>query len=155
MLNRYSLFFGCLFLALTPALSGQEKTKWVVLPETAAEQVKNLCSRPGPPNFNATWMPSDSDIQAMESRLSRISRLRSKSGILNEQIKHPDHYYRQYLGLVVNKRRIIYINALCEDSPPENWQQTVYDVCDGGCTWGVVYDVASGDFSDLEMNGVA
>ena len=30
------------------------------------------------------------------------------------------------------------------------------DVCDGGsCHWGVLYDVEAGEFSDLEMNGVA
>jgi len=91
----------------------------------------------------------------MESRLSRISRLRTRSGIVGTRIGHPNRYYRQYLGIIIKNRKFIYINGLCEDKPPESWREMLNDVCDGGCNWGVVYDVATGKFSHLEMNGVA
>jgi hypothetical protein len=91
----------------------------------------------------------------MESRLSRVSRLGSKSGIIGEQIEHPEKYYRQYVGIVVKDRRLIYINAFCDEQPPSGWRERVVDVCDGGCSWGAVYDVTTGDFADLEMNGIA
>ena len=91
----------------------------------------------------------------MESRLSRISRLRTQSGIVGVQIERPDHYYRQYLGIIIDERKFIFINAFCDDKPPESWCEFLVDVCDGGCSWGVVYDVVKGEFSHLEMNGVA
>jgi hypothetical protein len=134
---------------------GQTQPRGTLLPESEAEHLKQICSRPGPPEFQGTWKPTASDIQTMESRLSRILRLRTRSGIIGTRIEHPDRYYRQYFGIIINKRKVIYINALCEDKPPESWRDMFQDVCDGGCNWGVVYDVATGKFSHLEMNGVA
>ena len=61
----------------------------------------------------------------MESRLARISRLRSHSGIVGVQIKHPNRYYRQYLGIVINNRKFIFINAFCDETPPEFWREKV------------------------------
>jgi hypothetical protein len=134
---------------------GQTKTLWVLLPETEAERARQLCSRPGPPKFQGTWKPTDTDIQTMESRLSRISRLRTQSGIVGEQIEHPERYHRQYLGIVIDNRKFIFINAFCDSKPDDSWREMLVDICDGGCSWGVVYDVAAGKFSHLEMNGVA
>jgi hypothetical protein len=88
----------------------------------------------------------------MESHLSRIAGLRTESGIIGVRIEYPDRYYRQYLGIIVKNRKFIYINAFCDDPPPDYWQECVVDVCDGGCHWGVVYDITTGKFSQLEMN---
>jgi len=105
-----------ILLALsTPA--AQTNRRWVLLPETQADHAKQLCSRPGPPKFQGTWKPTDSDIQAMESHLSRISLLPGKSGRIRIQVKHPDRYYRQYLGIVIDGRNFIYINAFCGYNP--------------------------------------
>lgn len=145
----------CLTLLLCSIAIAQTQPRWTLLPESEAERLKHLCSRPNPPEFQGTWKPTDSDIQKMESRLSRISRLRTRSGIVGTRIGHPNRYYRQYLGIIIKNRKFIYINGLCEDKPPESWREMLNDVCDGGCNWGVVYDVATGKFSHLEMNGVA
>ena len=136
-------------------VTAQTKSRSALLPETQADRAKQLCSRPGPPKFQSTWKPSDTDIQTMESRLSRISRLSTQSGILGVRIEHPDRYYRQYLGIVVDDHKFIFIKAFCDDKPPDTWREFLIDICDGGCSWGVVYDVATGEFSHLEMNGVA
>jgi len=141
------------FVALSTS-AAQTKTRWVLLPETEADRAKQLCSRPGPPKFQGTWKPTESDIQTMESRLSRISRLRTHSGIVGARIEHPERYNRQYLGIVIDDRKFIFINAFCDDKPPDTWSESLIDVCDGGCSWGVVYDVTAGGFSHLEMNGV-
>ena len=143
-----------LLLALAVSISAQTKTLWTLLPENQADRARQLCSRPGPPKFQGTWKPTNADIQTMESRLSRISKLRTESGILGVQIEHPDRYYRQYLGIIVDGRKFIFINAFCDDKPSESWHEFLVDVCDGGCSWGVVYDVTAGEFSHLEMNGV-
>jgi hypothetical protein len=91
----------------------------------------------------------------METQLSRISRLRSKFGVIGAHIERPERYYRQYVGIVVAKRKLIYINAFCDDNPLPIWRERIVDVCDGGCSWGVVYDVEKETFSDLKMNGDA
>lgn len=153
---RNSIITGCLVLALTIVVQAQNKKPAVVLPESAAQQITRPCSRPGPPKFEGTWTPTDADVQAMEARLKRISRLRSKSGIGGARIEHPDRYYRQYVGIIVGKRKMIYINALCVDEPPSFWRERPVIACDGGgCFWGVVYDIVTGKFSRLELNGVA
>jgi hypothetical protein len=155
MRSYSSITLLVLILLLPSSLSGQNKSRAIVLPETAADQVRQLCSRPGPPKFSGTWKPSEADIQKMESHLSRISGLRTESGIVDVQIEHPDRYYRQYLGIIIKNRKFVFINAFCDDKPPEGWRERVVDVCDGGCSWGVVYDIKSRKFSHLEMNGVA
>ena len=142
-------------MLMTASISvAQAKIRWAILPETEADHAKELCSRPGPPKFQGTWKPTDSDIQTMESRLSRISRLRTQSGIVGVQIDHPENYYRQYLGITIDEHKFIFINAFCDDKPPDSWREMLVDICDGGCSWGVVYDLATGNFSHLEMNGV-
>src|SRR5437660_6247201 len=140
---RYLISTALILLAASICIA-QTKTRGTLLPETEADRAKQLCSRPGPPKFQGTWKPTDTDIQTMESRLSRISRLHTRSGNVGIQIEHPNRYYRQYLGIVIDNRRIIFINAFCDDKPPETWREFLIDMCDGGCSWGVVYDVATG-----------
>jgi hypothetical protein len=133
-----------------------------VLPESAAQLLAHPCSRSGPPRFEKTWRPSGADVQGLESRLDRISFLRSAGLIPGKRIENPSRYHRQYVGIVVGERKLIYLNAFCEK--PEDvvvmkggdWRQRPIDVCDGGdCFWSAVYDLLSGEFSDLQVNGVA
>jgi hypothetical protein len=145
---------ACLVLALTTIPYGQAKNRSVVLPEHVTQHLA-LCSRPGPPKFDSTWHPTEVDVRKMESRLSRVSRLRSQGGLDGVQIQRPSHYYRQYVGIRVGERKLIFINAFCDETPPSYWQDRLVDVCDGGCSWGVVYDTVTGEFSDLEINGIA
>lgn len=139
-----------------------EGTRSTVLPESAAQLLAHPCSRSGPPRFGKSWRPTRADIQALESRLDRISLLRSAGLIRGEQIENPSRYHRQYVGIVVGERKLIYLNAFCEK--PEDvvvrqggdWRQNPIDVCDGGdCFWSAVYDPNSGEFSDLQVNGIA
>jgi hypothetical protein len=126
----------------------------VVLPESTAQRLSQLCSRPGPPAFEGTWLPSESDVKVMESNFSKIASLKSSSGYLGAQIKHPEKYNRQYVGIIIKEKKWIYINGICNDDPPEWWKEKLIDVCDGGCNWGVIYNTATREFSNLEMNGV-
>src|SRR5215510_893772 len=143
----YQISASVLILLAVLLSVAQTNTRSTLLPETEADRATQLCSRPGPPKFQGTWKPTDNDIQSMESRLSRISRLRTQSGIAGVKIQHPDRYYRQYLGIMIDGRKFVFINAFCDDKPPETWRELLVDVCDGGCSWGVVYDVAKGEFS--------
>jgi len=145
----------CLTLALTVAFYGQDKKPSVVLPEGAAKHLAELCSRPGLPKFDATWQPTETDVRDMESQLSRISLLQGRAVPSAWRIDHPDQYFRQYVGIVVGKRKLIYINAFCRASPAD-WHKRAVDACDGAtCFWGVLYDTTTREFSDLEINGSA
>jgi hypothetical protein len=142
-----------LSLALT-ALSADEGRS-VILPESAAAELsKGPCSRSAPPKFESTWTPTADDIKSMESRFALRARLIAKHKL--EQMQPPKTYNRQYLGIVVGGRKLIYINAFCDDELPADWRDKLVNYCDGGwCFWGVVYDTVSHSFSHLEINGIA
>lgn len=146
----------CAILVMAIAIRAQDKDRSVVLPQKAANEIRHLCSRPGPPKFDSTWQITEADVKNMEANLSRITQLKSASGIRGMRLEHPEAFYRQYVGIVVGKRKLIYINAFCEKSAGVDWHTSLISVCDGGsCFWGAVYDPATGEFSDLQMNGMA
>jgi hypothetical protein len=159
---------ACLVILLAvSAADAQGAGGFVVLPQSAANRFagRQLCSRPGPPRFSGTFAPTDADIHALESRLPQISQLRTHEGPLSrggQKIENPSAYHRQYLGIRVGKRNLIYVNAFDEftakqiaedDRHKLDWRSTPVIGCDGGNNfWGAVYDPATGTFSDLEIN---
>jgi len=74
----------------------------------------------------------------------------------------PVAYYRQYLGITVGGRKLIYINAFhprvlalrAASRSPESWRTRAMTVCDGGeWFWGAVYDPAAGKLENVQFNG--
>src|SRR5437773_5106852 len=97
MRTGVSFILWCIVLMLPPTLSAQNKTRFTVLPESAAKDATRLCN--GPLRFDGTWKPKNADVKSIESHLRRVSDLRNASG---RRIEHPQRYYRQYLGIMVN-----------------------------------------------------
>ncbi len=150
-----ALLAGC---GVSETLNAQSQQKFVLLPRGQARRVSHLCSRGGPSNIDASWTPSQSDIAKLEANLTSISKLRSKEGhigdIAGRQVEGPERYFRQYVGIVVKGRKLIYINAICHLPASDEWQTQLMIGCDGGsCFWGAEYDPESGQFSDLHING--
>jgi len=143
------------FVLVINASLDAKKEKWVVLPPSAAEAVSRLCSRSALPMVDGDWQPTAADISTMEKRLSKDSYLEEKLAHSAGPTSDPRHYYRQYVGVIVAGRKLIYINAFCEHSPPPYWQQRLVDDCDGGCNWGALYDPKAGEFSQFGTNGIA
>jgi len=146
---------GCLVLFVAPVLFSNDKERSVILPESAASALlARTCSRPGPPKFEATWTPTSEDVQTMETQFARLESLAVKNKL--EQMRRPNNYYRQYVGIIAGGRKLIYINAFCnlDKKPPAYWRDKPVMNCDGGCDWGVVYDTVSRSFADLQINGV-
>jgi hypothetical protein len=115
----------------------------------------NLCSRSGP-KVEGTWTASESDIANMEDRLQEIAVLRSKGWPKDLRITNPRAFFRQYIGIVVAGRRLIYVNAFAFLDSMSMWRERFVDICDGGTSvWGVLYDPDTKDFFDLSINGVA
>ena len=72
------------------------------------------------------------------------------------RINDPTQFYRQYLGIVIKGRRMIYLNAFGFPGGDPQWRKRFVRICDGGgSVWGALYDPLTGEFSDLEINGLA
>ncbi len=86
--------------------------------------------------------------------MSRLSELRSTGGLRGMQILHPEKCYRQYIGVIVGNRKLIYVNAFC-NIEPYNWRERFVNICDGGWSvWGALFDPTTGEFSELATNRV-
>jgi hypothetical protein len=135
---------------------GQRAKPYVLLPESAANEVSILCSREVP-KVDGSWRPTAADLQGLEARLSQISKLKSNEGMAGITIVNPEQYTRQYVAVVVAGRKLIYINAFPSDlEPGDSWRKRLENICDGGSAiWGALYDPETGVFSDLKTNGIA
>jgi hypothetical protein len=143
------------FLLLAMLVYAQSGERYVVLPQHEATQLLRLCSRPVP-KVDSGWQPSTADTDILESHLSLISNLESTAGLVGAHIAHPERYHRQYVGIVVQDRRLIYVNGFLSDKPPADWYHHVANYCDGGSKfWGAVYDPKTQQFSQLATNGIA
>ena|SRR5260221_7067824 len=139
-------------LAALPVFA-QEKPQSVILDERHAAAVSLQCSRLGPPKFEGTWKPTQIDIRALEDNWPRLRQIKSGGGRVGEM----HNYYRQYAGIVVAKRKLIYINAFKTGIlSSDRWRREPLLACDGGDAFsGVIFDSETKDFSQLEFNGVA
>lgn len=126
-----------------------------VLPPSAARAVTEQCSRASAPAYEGTWTPSVRDIEVLEARLPRLRRLHATCCIGGWQVESLHNAYLQYVGLVVGGKKLIYVNAFRAEKPPPAWRIQPELACDGGSAfWGVVYDPASGRFTNLSVNGL-
>jgi hypothetical protein len=144
-----------LLALIFPGALEAKNNRSVVLPLSEAQSIARLCSREPLPVVEGGWLPSQSDLAAMERRFPQISKLQSKSEDSGISIKAPRSYYRQYIGVTIMGRKYIYINAFCEKKPPSDWREKLVNDCDGGCNWGVLYEVQTGSFSGFSTNGIA
>lgn len=82
-----------------------------VLEGPEALETLNQCSHYGPRDASATWAPTIEQRKELEARLA---------GFVGTQPDRPPRdlqsYYRQYVGVVLGTRRLIYINGFPKDS---------------------------------------
>lgn len=131
-----------------------------ILPTLAAYDLGRQCSRISPGPIESTWLPSDEDVEAVETPLNVLLTERlAKAG----SDAAPGDYYRQYAGLVIGGRRVIYVNGVharavepeADPARPSNdWRTRVVRICDGGpITFGVEFDPTTGQFANFAFNG--
>jgi len=111
------------------------------------------------PKLEATWEPTKAEIEGAESRLSMIPKLVGRvgrGGTGSGVVENPARYYRQYLGIVIGARKLMYLNAFLLDKNeiPSDWRSRLVSFCDGGAAfWGAMYDPETHEFTRLEING--
>ncbi len=108
------------------------------------------CSRGGPEGVASFWAPTEAQLDALEEKL--VVFLASHEA--DESLPPSDDYHRQYLGFVKGGRRYIYGNFYPGQGRMTSAEvNNPFRICDGGhFYWGVVYDLESGEFSDLRVN---
>ena len=111
------------------------------------ESLTRPCSRQGPEGIKKYWKPSESEINNFEREFEKC-------------LSHPlllkmNRYYRQYVGIVTNSGKTIYLSAHIKDSeaPSRNLREPV-KICDGQeSAFGVEYLVKQKAFRNFEFNG--
>jgi hypothetical protein len=129
----------------------QQRKPFAILRGSTANlhYVSQPCSREGPHGIAGTWYPRKSDIQLLELHLADISRLQNQDGSQDIRINQPGNYYRQYIPILLGKRRLIYVNAFLP-TPHPSWHTSFINMCDRGSKdWSVLYDPTTKRFSTL------
>ena len=135
-----------------PNIQGEQ---WVIF---SAEKARNqgIGTFVGNDQIAEYWTPTESDIRALENGLSTY--LENNPDRFNEHTpvwERLDEYNRQYIGIILDGKKIIYANYFC-DSSGMDWRKDFVFVLDGGdCYFQFKYDPNSGEFFDLQVNGVA
>jgi hypothetical protein len=131
----------------------------VVLPPEQLERALWLCSRSGPSlsEVEGTWEVTPEVVARLEADLPRLGRLRPEECCLARgPIRQPERFFRQYVGIVLGGREVVYVNAFRSVESDPDWRQRAVQVCDGGDDyWGAIYDPATRRFSRLAFNGEA
>lgn len=142
-------------IALDPA-------EGVVLTAAKAERLARQCSRPSPGPVTGTWTPTKQVISDLELTLGE--EIQKELATIPEAAAKAQDYYRQYAGLLIGGRQVIYINGVHATvverdegaGRPQRglWTNEPVMICDGGTiTFGVEYDPATKAFDKFAFNG--
>lgn len=109
------------------------------------------------PEAEGVWTPTAADVAALEADLIPYLHTAENPWLRPEPPiweRVPD-YKRQYLGILEDGEQVIYANFFC-DAYSGEWREELVLVSDGGdCFFQVKYNVATGEFYDLSVNGEA
>jgi len=124
---------------------------WVIVTRKQAEEM-NIGSWLA--ESDGLWTPSVDDILKLEEILPEYLSQNSSQFYRQPPVwQRLDEYQRQYIGLERGEKQIIYGNYFCNNSGVD-WQQNLVLVEDGGeCFFHVEFDVDSGEFIKLRVNG--
>lgn len=104
------------------------------------------------------WSPTEADIHALESGLPAYLQENKSAFYMTETLiwERLDEYNRQYVGVVLDGRKVIYANYLCQRGEGSGWKEQFAFVADGGaCYFQFKFDTSTGGFFDLQVNGEA
>jgi hypothetical protein len=107
---------GLVALASVASCSGGEVgpfppgSSTILMPGQAAHLTRP-CDHPTSPGLVGTWLPSQTDIRDLEHQLDNLIEHALGYRIPPAQIPIPADYYRQYVGVTIEGRRVIYVSG--------------------------------------------
>jgi hypothetical protein len=132
-----------------------------VLPAIEGFKVARPCSRRRPDKVMDVWTPDRDVIARFDRELAPLVQgALERSPMPRKPTWSSGSYYRQYVGLVIDNRRIVYANAFLPLVTPrtptgvsDTWQTQIVNACDGGERFfGAEFDVESGRVKYLAFN---
>lgn len=160
-MSGHRLPFGITFCVMVVfSLSGcttpASTDTWAVITERRAEEMGIGTWLLSGAEIEGYWTPTEEDVLLLEQNLPSFLQENSTSFRREPPVwEQLDTYQRQYAGLVMNGRKIIYGNFFCTEPGP-GWKEEWLFVMDGGdCYFQLQFDVASSAFSGLMVNGDA
>lgn len=126
---------------------------WVIFPAKNAERIEIASWLFESDGY---WTPSVDDILKIEENIAEYLSQNSNKFYWQPPVwQRLDEYQRQYIGLERGGKQIIYGNYFCEGGN-SNWRNEFVFAIDGGeCYFQVEYDLQSGLFIKLQVNGEA
>jgi hypothetical protein len=103
------------------------------------------------------WSPTKADIHTGERIACLFAENKSAFYMTDAPIwEQLDEYNRQYVGVVLEGRKVIYASYLCKNGEDTKWKEQFIYVADGGaCYFKFKFDMSKGEFFDLIVNGEA
>jgi hypothetical protein len=135
----------------------------VIIDSAQTKALLRQCSRSTTPKKVKTyWKPMQNDIEHLENNFNKLYGQSSKTCcIFGRTIDSLQKFGFQYAGVIMNRRKYIYINAfplsMLDYYKERNFDLTKQPVvvCDGGPSlWGVLFDIEKLEFSSLAFNGI-
>ena len=139
---------GAAALVLDPSMR-------TILPEAEGLVIAQLCSRRHPSAIEGVWTPDAQLVERLDRRLGPL--LQGAMALVprpRSNVTNASQYYRQYVGLIVGGRRLVYLTGfIAIGLPLPAWRMRVIDGCDGGAMhFGVEFDVTLDRFQNLAFN---
>lgn len=158
---QLTISLAAIVMLLTAACSSPSQDlqggQWVIFTDQQAKEWRIGAWFLAPGQTAEYWTPAKYDILALEDGVNAFlqanpDRFYSEGAPVWERL---DGYNRQYVGIILDDRKIVYANFFC-DSVGTDWRKDFVFVLDGGdCYFQFKYDPVSKEFFDLQVNGEA
>ena len=132
-----------------------DKFEGLIVPKDAALGFLGIELSSDEKDTTEYWTPTKEDVLKAEEKLEPyLTRLAPRqSPDLGKKLVQ---YRRQYVGIFYNGYKYLYMNFFCHNFKADDWKNSPVIVMDGGdCFFRLWYDIASGTFSRLNINGEA
>jgi hypothetical protein len=168
MMRRIDLVAVFLVAGLAAAIAAPvwDAKDGVIFPPEKAKTLLKQCSRDEPNGITGYWLPQTGQIVELEHRLPALleRKIQQMADAAEPHGPHMPNYLRQYAGLLIGGRKVIYVNGFPGDQTfrgdglerRTDWRTKPVLVCDGYIGYfGVEYDPETRDFAHLVFNGIA
>jgi hypothetical protein len=135
----------------------------VILEKSLGNDLIEQCSRSTPEDIDEFYNITNEEIEILEQNFKKIKKVKSTNccweGVYISNLKR---YGYQYIGVIIDKKKYIYINAFLIESKNDfetyykNWETEPINICDGGNSyWGILFDLKRLKFIQLSVNGIS